>query len=285
MEKRLGKGITALIPETDDKTESIANLDIGTVAPSKYQPRKRFDEIKLKELIDSIREKGIIQPIVVRPTENGYELIAGERRFRAAKELGYTNIPAIIKDVSDADSLELALIENIQREELNAIEEAKAYKQLMDQFNFTHETISKAVGKDHSTVANTLRLLGLPEAVQRFVEDGAISMGHARSLLALQKESDMIRFAEKVIKKSLSVRQIEQLVKAAVNGELKLPSVKDANIVSIEEKLQQVLGTRVTISHYKKRGKIEIEYYSNDDLERVLNIITGQRSQEPPLTN
>lgn len=276
MEKRLGKGIGALIPQTqfeNKEKEQETAISLEKITPNKYQPRKKFNAEKLKELIDSIREKGIIQPIVVRPSGDGYELIAGERRFRAAKELGYTHIPVIVREVSDADSLELSLIENIQREELNSIEEAQAYKQLMDQFNFSQDEISKAVGKDKSTVSNTLRLLTLPGLIRKYLEDDMITMGHAKAILSLNTEREKIRFAKKVIKKSLSVRQIEELIKA----KHKLPTrtqTKDANLANIEERLQHVLGTKVTVIQGKKRGRVEILYFSNEDLERIVNIIS-----------
>jgi len=275
MEKRLGKGIGALIPEKEAEEKSnVSTVSINTIVPNKYQPRKRFDNEKLKELIDSIKEKGVIQPIIVRPVENGYELIAGERRFRAAKELGYSEIPVIIREASEVDSLELSLIENIQREELNSIEEANAYKQLMDKFNINHDDISKRVGKDKSTISNTLRLLGLPSAIQKYVEENLISTGHAKAILSLVSDAERIKLANDIIKRSLSVRQAEELAKAKNAGTTKRKKEKDNNLFPLEEKLQHALGTRVKINHGKKRGKIEIEYYSNEDLERIIGIIT-----------
>ena len=276
MEKRLGKGISALIPESENKTDGISNLTIDSIVPNKNQPRKSFNEEKLKDLISSIREKGVIQPVVVRTSDNGYELIAGERRFRAARELGFSHIPAIVKNVNDADSLELSLIENIQREELNSIEEANAYKQLIEQFSFSQDDVAKAVGKDKSTVSNSLRLLTLPKEVQRFVEDNLISTGHAKAILALSNDRQKIKFANHVIRRSLSVRQTEELVKAKLTAEPKKTQAKDNNIVYLEERMQHALGTRVKVVHGKKRGRIEIDYYSNEDLERIVNIIAKQ---------
>jgi ParB family chromosome partitioning protein len=275
MDKKLGRGLGALIPERTEAHERTSSIAIAKISPNRFQPRKKFDEEKLKELMDSIREKGVIQPVIVRPDGDSYELIAGERRFRAVKELGYENIPAIIKDVSDADSLELSLIENIQREELNPIEEARAYKELTDKFNFSQAEISKAVGKDNTTVSNTLRLLSLPPLIQKYIEDNVFSMGHAKAILSLATEREKIRFAKKIIRKSLSVRQIEELVKARLtrSGARKTRAERDSDLASMEEKLQHYLGTRVRIMHGKKRGRIEIQYFSNEDLERLINLI------------
>jgi len=275
MEKKLGKGIAALIPGSSEKGEKSLRIKVDQIMPNKYQPRKRFNEEKLKELINSIREKGIIQPVVVRPVGDEYELIAGERRFRAVKDLGYSHIPAIVKEVDDADSLEMSLIENIQREELNAIEEANAYRQLIEQFKFSQEEISKAVGKDKSSVSNTLRLLTLPTIVRQYIEQDLISMGHAKAILALNTEREKIRYAKKVIRKALSVRQIEDLVRTRYKASQKKVSKKDENLASMEEKLQHILGTRVRIISGKKRGRVEIQYFSNEDLERIVSIISN----------
>ena len=276
MDKRLGKGLGALIPEKVKEgalSDGVKEIKIGIIRPNKLQPRKKFNAEKLKDLKNSIKEKGIIQPIIVRPAEDGFELIAGERRFRAAKELGYDQIPAIVKKVSDADSLEMALIENIQREELNPVEEANAYMELIEKFKFSQDEVSKAVGKDKSTISNTLRLLSLPRLIQDYISDNLISMGHAKAILSLPTERPKIRFAKRIIKKNLSVRQTEELVKVKLQGKPKKTNQKDAHLYSLEEGLQHYLGTRVKISHGKKRGKIEIFYYSNEDLDRVLDLI------------
>ncbi len=275
MEKRLGKGLGALIPEktTGEASERIGEIKVSSIKPSTLQPRKKFNSEKLKELKDSIREKGIIQPVVVRPAESGYELIAGERRFRAVKELGYESIPAIVKNISDADSLELSLIENIQREELNSIEEANAYMELVEKFNFSQEEIAKAVGKDKSTISNTVRLLTLPKLIQEYITDEMISMGHARAILSLPTERSKIRFAKRIMKKNLSVRQAEELIKQRLERPGKKTSEKDEHLTRMEEDMQHYLGTRVKIIHGKKRGRLEISYYSNEDLERILGLI------------
>jgi len=273
MEKRLGKGIGALIPERTESVNKSDTVNVESIIPNKNQPRKKFDQVKLKELMDSIREKGIIQPVVVRPIDNGFELIAGERRFRAMKELGYSDIPVIIKEANDADSLELSLIENIQREELNPIEEATAYKKLLQNFNFSQDEVSKAVGKDKSTVSNALRILTLPSLIQKYLEEELLSMGHAKAILSLNTEREKIRYAKKVLHKSLSVRQIEELVKSRLSGKTSATQTKDNNLLALEEKLQHIFGTRVKITHGKKRGRIEIQYFSNEDLERIVKII------------
>jgi len=272
MDKRLGKGLGALIMEKPDSAEKINKLRIESIVPNKFQPRKKFDEGKLKELKDSIKAKGVIQPVIVRKTKEGHELIAGERRFRAMKELGFREIPAIVKDVTDADSLELSLIENIQREELNPIEEARAYTNLNEKFSFSQEEISKAVGKDPSTISNTLRLLTLPELIQNYIEDNLISMGHAKAILSLPTERSKIRFSKRIMRKSLSVRQAEELIRQRLQKPKKAAS-KDAELMRIEEELQHYFGTRVKAIHGKKRGRLEIFYYSNEDLDRILGLI------------
>lgn len=276
MQKRLGKGLGALIPEKLVRVataEKINKVKISSIKPNKLQPRKKFSADKLRELKDSIKEKGMIQPVIVRTVEDGYELIAGERRFRAVKELGYTEIPVIVKEVSDADSLELSLIENIQREELNPVEEANAYMDLVEKFNFSQEEISKAVGKDKSTISNTLRLLTLPKIIQDFISENAISTGHAKAILSLPTERAKIRFAKRVINKNLSVRQAEELIKQRLQKPSRKKGEKDENLARLEEELQHYLGTRVRISHGKKRGRLEIFYYSNEDLDRILDLI------------
>jgi ParB family transcriptional regulator, chromosome partitioning protein len=275
MEKRLGKGLGALIPEkaVEERGDTVKHIKVSTISPNKMQPRKQFNSEKLNELKNSIKEKGVIQPIIVRSTDTGYELIAGERRFRAVKDLGYSEIPAIIKQVSDADSLEMALIENIQREELNPVEEANAYMELIEKFKFSQDGISKAVGKDKSTISNTLRLLTLPKLIQDYISDSLISMGHAKAILSLPTERPKIRFAKRIIKNNLSVRQTEDLIKQKLLGTKKKTTEKDSHLASLEEDLQHYLGTRVKITHGKKRGKVEIFYYSNDDLDRVFGLI------------
>ena len=278
MENRaLGKGLSALIPQKADATKSAEGtiyLKISEIKDNTHQPRSFFDDEKLADLINSIREKGVIQPILVRQKGDAYEVIAGERRLRAARALGMEDVPVIIKNVTDQEALVLALVENIQRQELNAIEEALAFKRLQEEFHFTQEAVAQSVGKDRTTVTNTLRLLKLPETIQQRVSDGTLTMGHARALLAIENIPEQMRLFEAAIRKNLSVRQLENLVKAGKGVARKGGSrAKDHYVVFLEEDLQKVLGTKVRIVPQKKRGKIIIEYYSTEELERVVGII------------
>ena len=373
MEKRaLGRGLSALIPETIRESETqgevVLQVPVSQIKTNKYQPRLAFDQEKLNDLVNSIKEKGVIQPVLVRRVPDGYELIAGERRLRAAKTLGLEKMPAIVKSVADVDMLEISLIENIQREELNAIEEASAFQKFITDFHFTQERIAKAVGKDRTTVANTMRLLGLPkkiqdfvsagkisaghakalglekmpaivksvadvdmleislieniqreelnameaasafqkfitdfhftqeriaqavgkdrttiansirllglpEKVQDFVSAGKISAGHAKALLALPTEEEQLRVSNLIVKKGLSVREAERLVARRAAGGRIVAIKKDQSLVDIEGQLQQLFGTRVRIFHGKKRGRIQIEYYSHEDPNRILDLL------------
>lgn len=286
MEKRaLGKGISALIPQREvifvkNSTEAIANIPLSEVKVNKYQPREEFNKEKLNDLVNSIKEKGVIQPVLVRRVLDGYELIAGERRFRAAAILKLKNIPAIVREVNDVDMLEIALIENIQREELNPIEEAKAFERLTKEFNFTQDKIAQTLGKDKSTISNAIRLLGLPEKVQEYVLKCVITAGHAKALLGLPTGDEQYRVCNVVINKGLSVRETEKLVerRRAGAGTQKKSVTRDNNIDSIASEIQQALGTRVKILHGKKRGTIQIEYYSAEDLNRILDIIVPRKA-------
>lgn len=274
--KVLGRGLEALIPtEGQGVRERIQMLKTSEVQPSRFQPRLQFSQEKIEELAQSIREKGVIQPILVRLKESGaYELIAGERRLRAVRHLGFEEIPAIVRRVADAELLEMSIIENIQREELNALEEAGAYQKLAQEFGFTQDDIARRVGKDKSSVSNLLRLLNLPQEIQQNLSQNFISFGHARALLALGDAKMQVAFCKRIIRKGLSVRQTEILTA----GRAKKRSAKrwthgDPHLTQIEEKLQHHLGTRVRITPGRKRGKIEIEYYSHEDLERVLRLL------------
>lgn len=281
-EKRaLGRGLSALIPpkeiEIKATGENVLQISISQIMTNKYQPRLEFNAEKLNELVSSIREKGVVQPVLVRKSPDGYEVIAGERRLRAVKMLGHETIPAIIKDVSDLDMLEIALIENIQREELNPIEEAHAFQKFITDFNFTQEKISQVLGKDRSTIANTIRLLGLPENIQRHVSKGNISAGHAKALLSLPSENVQASVCNLIIEKGLSVRETENLVARRSAKTRKADPKKDPQVTEVENMLQQALGTRVRILHGKKRGRIQIEYYSNDDLNRIVDMLFGKK--------
>ena len=286
MPKGLGKGLGALIPGSNtinpvseqiitDKGFGI-DIAISKIKPNKYQPRKEFDPIELSNLMASIQEKGIIQPVSVRKVgTDEYELISGERRLRACKELKKETIPAIIRDVKDEDMLELALIENIQRDNLNPIEEASAYKRLQDEFGLTHEEVSTKVGKERSTITNMLRLLNLPFKIQEYVSRGTISVGHARVLLGMDEFDAQEKLCEATISRGLSVRQVEKMASDLKKGkirDIKKAQDKDVHIADAEKQMQYILGTKVKIIG-KKKGKIVIEFYSMEDLNRIFELI------------
>ncbi|MCK4518505.1 MAG: ParB/RepB/Spo0J family partition protein [Candidatus Omnitrophica bacterium] len=280
--KALGKGIGALIPQKEpvDKHDQVVRIQADLISASRFQPRMNFDSQKHAELVSSIKEKGIMQPIIVRRLKSidgneGFELIAGERRLRAMKELGLRDVPALIRNVKDLEALELSLVENIQREELNAIEEAHAYERLIDEFGLTQEEVAKSVGKERSTVANTLRLLKLPLMIQDYVSRGTLSMGHARALLAIADAAQQIILAEEIVKKGISVREVEQAVKSPLKKAQRnaWAADRDPHIKAAEEELQRALGTKVTIVRGKKKGKIQIDYYTAGDLERLINLL------------
>lgn len=269
----LGKGLGALIP--DLKGAGITEIEINNIQPSEYQPRKRFDDAQLEELSLSIRSKGILQPIIVRKSEDGgYRLIAGERRWRAARMAGLKRIPAIVRDVSEAERVELALIENLQREDLNPMETAEACHRLIKDFHLTQEDLSKLLGKQRSSIANYLRLLKLPSDVKQWITKGDLSMGHSKAMLSLEKPGDQIEAGRRIIKKGLSVREAEALVQRMLKH--KSPTKKkrkDFHLSDLEEGLKRFLGTKVKIHQRRKGGRIEIEYYTDDDLIRIIEII------------
>lgn len=277
----LGKGLASLIPEEKQLSPSgenvVSELNIVDVEPNKNQPRKHFDEDKLEALSTSIKEMGVILPIIVVKQENGmYLIIAGERRWRAAKKAGLKKIPAIIKDYESKEAAEVAMIENLQREDLNPIEEAEGYKSLIDSFSLTQEEISKRVGKSRTAITNSMRLLSLPDTIIPLIISGDLSSGHARALITLQSDELKLEIAKRIIKEGLNVRQVEALVKH-LNTEPKETKSKDdpiqIEIQHIESDLCKKLSTKVHIKHGAKRGKIEIEYYGNDDLERILKFL------------
>jgi len=273
----LGRGLEALIPVVEKNEESIQEIDIKKIVANDKQPRRDFDESKLDELADSMKHHGVLQPVILRKKGNTYELVAGERRWRAAAKAGIKKIPAIIKELSDADVMEIALIENLQREDLNPMEEALAYKSLMDDFGLTQEELSKRVGKSRSQIANTVRLLNLNKEIQDLVSQDKLTAGHARALLSIQDSKERLLLANKINQEALSVRQTEQLVKKITteHNKEKQQKPKEINpvIIDITERLQRTLGTRVKIKGNEKRGKIEIEFYSGDELERILETI------------
>lgn len=278
--KALGRGLSALLPERIPSAgaDELMELDIDRVIPNENQPRSTFHEDKLEELAQSIREVGVMQPIVVRRVGPNYQIIAGERRWRAAQRAGLTRIPAVVKEVPDEKVLELALIENIQREELTPIEEAHAYQRLMEEMGWTQEELAAHVGKDRATVSNMVRLLRLPLDVQKLVEDRVISMGHARALLSLNNDALQRKLAQVIAEKQLSVRDAEALVKRALKGETVVaPAAErpvDPNVKAAEDKLSKTLNTKVRIAAKGRGGSIEIEYYSAEDLDRIYSWLT-----------
>jgi ParB family transcriptional regulator, chromosome partitioning protein len=280
--KALGKGLGALIPEiTVDgagahKREEILFVRIEQIKPNPFQPREDFVQQNIDELAQSIKEKGVIQPLLVRRKGDSYELIAGERRLRAAKSLGLNELPVILKEVTDQDSLELALIENIQREGLNPIEEAHAYQHLMDKFQVTQEKISEVLGKARVSITNTLRLLKLPHEIQGEMKKGRITFAHGRALLEVEDQNYQRKLAQDIISKGLSVRELENLIKTIRPKSLKRSvgaGQREPLVAILEEQLQHALATKVRISKRKKRGHITIEFYSPEDLQRIVNII------------
>jgi len=273
----LGRGLEALIPIVDKSEENVQEIDIKKIVANDKQPRRDFDELKLDELAESMKQHGVLQPVILRKKGNAFELVAGERRWRAAAKAGLEKIPAIIKELSDAEVMEIAIIENLQREDLNPIEEAMAYKTLMDDFGLTQEELSKRVGRSRSQIANTVRLLNLDKEIQELVIQNKLTAGHARALLSIQDVRARIGLARKISQEDLSVRETEQLAKKLSEERKKAQRQKSQEInpviLDITERLQRALGTRVKIKGSEKRGKIEIEFYSGDELERILEII------------
>jgi ParB family transcriptional regulator, chromosome partitioning protein len=274
----LGRGLSALIPDAAAPSLNDRSLDVDTdlLRPNPFQPRTAIDETKIEELARSIRAHGIIQPIIVRRSGEGYEIVAGERRWRASQRAGLLKVPVVVRDIPDDRLLAAALIENIQREDLNPVEEAHAYRRLADQFHLTQEQIADAVGKDRSSVANYLRLLKLPGEVLAGLGSGALSMGHARALLGLPDDEMQLRVSRDVIGRNLSVRETEALVKKATQTLPETtPVEKDVHTRAAEERLRFALGTRVRIERKRKGGQIEIDFGSEDELQRLFEVLTG----------
>ena len=273
----LGRGLSALIPDATGPALDDRSLDVDSdlLRPNKFQPRTTMDEAKIDDLARSIRANGIIQPIIVRRVEGGYEIVAGERRWRASQRAGLLKVPVVVRDIPEERLLAAALIENIQREDLNPIEEAHAYRRLADEYQLTQEQIADAVGKDRSSIANYLRLLKLPQEVCASVGSGALSMGHARALLALPDEASQLRLSREVVAKTLSVRETEALVKKATAPPAAKAAVeKDVHTRAAEERLRFALGTRVRIARGRKGGRIEIDFGSEDELQRIFEALT-----------
>ena len=288
--EKLGRGLESLLGEAIgvESSEKILRINIADIQPNEQQPRKNFSDPQMESLVNSIREHGVLQPIIVRPTSKGYKIIAGERRWRASKQLGIKELRAIVKNADSLKTIELALVENIQREDLNPIEKATAFSELKAHFGLTQEQIAKNVGQDRSTIANTLRLLDLPEEVQDFVSRGTISMGHARSLLSLKNPTKQIALSERIARDDLSVREVEQIIssgkpiadpaKSPMGIKLTPKLIKSPQILDLEDGLRRAVGTKVSIMERNGKGKITIEFSNNAQFEGIvakLNFMTG----------
>ncbi|MFO7151996.1 MAG: ParB/RepB/Spo0J family partition protein [Bacillota bacterium] len=266
-----------MLEEKDEK--NVQEIEIDKIRPNDRQPRKNFDEEKIKELASSIKEHGVLQPVILRKISGGYELVAGERRWRAAKLAGIKKIPAVVKDLTDAEVMQIALIENLQREDLTPLEEALAYKKLMEEFGMTQEELATRIGKSRSQIANTVRLLNLEEEIQEMINQGKITAGHARALLSVPDAKERIKLAKRIAEENYSVRETEEMTKVlsvkAGRGAGKKKEEINPALIHVTEQLQKALGTKVKIKGSEKRGKIEIDFYSEDELERIIEIIAG----------
>jgi len=274
----LGRGLSSLIPESSRKqsADRVINISVNDLTPNPYQPRIQMDNESLEDLSASIKEKGVVQPIIVRSMgSDKYEIIAGERRFRACKIAGLSEVPAIVKEANDSEAMAIAITENIQREDLNAIELARAYNSLMSHFNLTQEQLAQTVGKSRPAVANIMRLLQLPKEIQEYILSQKISMGHARALLSLDREDLQIAICKNIMELDLSVRQTEKLIQKMLSQPKQQKAIiaPSAEIKAFESKLRTMLATQVKLHQKGKKGKIEIEYYSTDDLDRIMSII------------
>lgn len=290
MEKKgLGKGLGALIPSADRETRAGggSEVEVARITTNPYQPRNHFDDDKFQELVSSVRVHGVLQPIVVRSKGDGnYELVAGERRLRAAKAAGLARVPAVVRELTNEQSLEVALVENLQREDINAIDAAVAYKRLSDEFGLSQEDLAFGMGKSRSAIANTMRLLGLPEMVKVELKSGRISEGHARAILAVDGEDAQALLCKRIISDGLSVREAEKLAKDPTVGEQRgtaasvsretIAPVIDPNLLEVEAELRGIYGTKVSITQSKDRGRIVLEFYSEEDLDRLIQMLSGR---------
>ena len=278
----LGKGINALFNQVDLSEETVEEIKISDLRPNPYQPRKQFDDESLAELKESIIQHGILQPIIVRKSLKGYDIVAGERRSRAAKLAGKETVPAIVRELSESLMREIALLENLQREDLSPLEEALAYDSLLKHLDITQEQLAKRLGKSRPHIANHLRLLTLPESIQNLIAEGTLSMGHGRTLLGLKNKNKLEPLVKKVVEEQLNVRQLEQLIQQ-LNSNVpretkKKEPVQDVVLKERESYLQNYFGTTVNIKRQKKKGKIEIEFFSNEDLERILELLSEREA-------
>ncbi|MBM7606722.1 ParB/RepB/Spo0J family partition protein [Metabacillus litoralis] len=282
MAKGLGKGINALFSNMEvGQEESVQEIKLNEIRPNPYQPRKIFEEDAIQELKESILQHGVLQPIILRKSIKGFEIVVGERRYRAAKEAKLPSIPAVIRNLTEQQMMELALLENLQREDLSPIEEAQAYHTLMDKLDFTQEALAKRLGKSRPHIANHVRLLSLPKPIQQLIAEGKLSMGHGRTLLGLKNKDKLQPLVEKILREQLNVRQVEQLIQQ-INQNVpretkKNKPEKDVFIKERESFLQEYFGTSVIIKKQKKKGKIEIEFFSQDDLDRILELLDSQK--------
>lgn len=284
--KGLGRGLGALIPDADlseREKQGVVQLEIGQIVPNPAQPRRDFDPARLEELAASIREHGIVQPIVVRQVGEGYEIVAGERRWRAAKEAGLTKVPALVREFTDAERMEIALIENLQREDLNPLEEAEAYRTLMETFGLTQDALAKRLGRSRPQVANTLRLLQLESKVQEEVRSGRLSMGHAKVLLGVTDAADQVALAERAVREQLSVRQLEELIERRGAEAKRRTAVRQKlppDLAAVERRLREQFGTPVKLRWSGDRGRVEITFFGEEGLGRLLDAL-GMSGQEP----
>lgn len=275
--QRLGRGLRALIPEVEESASSgdILEISLDAIEPNPFQPRQHFDPERLQELANSIAELGLLEPVIVRQHGEGYQLVAGERRVRAAGLAGLKAVPALVREFDDVELMKVALVENLQRENLNAIEEAEGYQRLVDEFGFTQSQVADAVGKKRPSVANALRLLNLGDLERQMVRDGRLSAGHAKVLLGVNDDKKRRQLANRVVKDELSVRQLEDLLKKAKGVPRGTLKMKSPELVDLEEDLQRIFGTKVSMSYKKGVGRISIEYYSDEELERLLEMMRG----------
>jgi len=286
--KGLGKGLGALIPgidPTERERQGVVELEIGQIKPNPDQPRKEFDEVRLEELALSIKEHGIVQPVIVRKVGDGYELVAGERRWRAAQLAGLTKVPALVREFTEAERMEIALIENLQREDLNPLEEAEAYRALMDAFGLTQEALAKRLGRSRSQVANTLRLLQLPDRVQEEIRAGRLSMGHAKVLGGVEDPAELVALAEKVVSEGLSVRELEELLRPREKRERPRAKVRaklPPDLAAVERRLREQLGTPVKLHWSGERGRVEITFFGEEGLNRLLEALGMSQPGQTP---
>jgi len=275
----LGKGLGALIPGADLTRPSVQELPLANLELNPFQPRKHFNEAALEELASTIREHGILTPVVVRRVADGFQIIAGERRIRAARLAGLTHVPTIVRDASDSQVLQIALVENLQREDLNPLEAAEAYQKLVGEFGLTQEELAGRLGRDRSSVANSLRLLRLPKRIREDVAEGTLSEGHARALLGLEKTADQLKARDEVVRRGLNVRATEALVRRLRRPDTKSAggASQDPNLSALEDQLRTTLGTKVRIVADGKGGTLQITYFSGDDLARIADLILGNR--------